>query len=64
MNSFVTLAIILSLAVARNPTPYELVGGMNPDYGSFIPSTPIVKKDESGQGYVDNYPRIRFLYES
>ncbi|KAM7456855.1 hypothetical protein BLSTO_02384 [Blastocystis sp. subtype 1] len=63
MNSFVTLAIVLSLAVARNPTPYELVGGMNPDYGSFIPSTPIVKKDESGQGYIDNYPHCG-VYES
>ena len=62
MNSFVTLAIILSIAVARNPAPYELVGGMNPEYGSFIPPAPIVKKDESGQGYVDNYPRTRPLY--
>lgn len=63
MNCFVTLAIILSLAVARNPAPYELVGGMNPEYGSFIPPTPIVKTDESGQGYVDNYPRTCHLYE-
>lgn len=57
MNVFVPFAIILAMAAARNPTPYELVGGMNPDYGSFIPPTPLVQKDESGQGYVDNYPR-------
>ena len=63
MNFFIPFVVVLTVAVARHPTPYELVGGMNPDYGSFIPSTPIVKKDESGQGYVDNYPRTLYQYD-
>ena len=57
MNSLVALAVLFSIATARNPYPYELVGGLNPDYGTYIPPTPVVKVDEEGQGSVDNYPR-------
>ena len=56
-----TLALILCfVCVTVNAlTPSEVVGGMNPSFGSFVPPTPVV----GGDGTVDNYPRMSWVYQ-
>ena len=58
MKQFLILLCVFCSVIARNPRPWELLGGMNPDFEDFIPPTPIVSEGNSGESAVDNYPLI------
>ena len=57
MKQLLILLCVFCSVIARNPRPWELLGGMNPDFEDFIPPTPIVSEGNSGESAVDNYPR-------
>lgn len=57
----VVFVLLVSVIVSANPQPHELVGGMNPEFGDFLPPTPIVNTSGTGDASVDNYPRMSFL---
>ena len=58
MRSVIVLFYIFSFATAVLQRPSDYFGGLNPDFGDFIPATPIVRVNESSEAYIENYPRI------
>ena len=57
MKQFLILICVFCYVMARNPRPWELIGGINPDFEDFMPPTPIVSEGNDGEFAVDNYPR-------
>lgn len=62
MKFSIVFVLLVSAIASAGPQPHELVGGMNPEFGNFIPPTPIVQTSGTGDASVDNYPRMSFRF--